>query len=93
VSLSLCRNRCPYYVTATAVAVVVVVENSQSRVDFFVYSGILAEVFTADAFNLGPDLQNILRQSYDYLTIMPTLRSTLAIRRTNLSNILRRTQG
>ena len=23
----------------------------------------------------GPDLQNILRQSYDYLTIMPTLRS------------------
>jgi len=28
---------------------------------------------TAD---LGPDLQNILRQSYDYLTIMPKLRST-----------------
>jgi len=25
---------------------------------------------------LGPDLQNILRQSYDYLTIMPKLRST-----------------
>jgi len=25
---------------------------------------------------LGPDLQNILRQSYDYLTIMPMLRST-----------------
>jgi len=25
---------------------------------------------------LWPDLQNILRQSYDYLTIMPTLRST-----------------
>ena len=24
----------------------------------------------------GPDLQNILRQSYDYLTIMPELRST-----------------
>ena len=24
----------------------------------------------------GPDLQNILRQTYDYLTIMPTLRST-----------------
>ena len=24
----------------------------------------------------GPDLQNILRQSYDYLTIMPRLRST-----------------
>jgi len=26
--------------------------------------------------NLEPDLQNILRQSYDYLTIMPKLRST-----------------
>jgi len=26
--------------------------------------------------NQGPDLQNILRQSYDYLTIMPKLRST-----------------
>jgi len=25
---------------------------------------------------LGPDLQNILRQSYDYLTIVPKLRST-----------------
>jgi len=25
---------------------------------------------------LGPDLLNILRQSYDYLTIMPKLRST-----------------
>jgi len=25
---------------------------------------------------LGPDLQNILRLSYDYLTIMPKLRST-----------------
>ena len=24
----------------------------------------------------GPDLQNVLRQSYDYLTIMPKLRST-----------------
>ena len=24
---------------------------------------------------LGPDLQNILRQSYDYLSIMPKLRS------------------
>jgi len=24
----------------------------------------------------GPDLQNILRQSYDYLTIIPKLRST-----------------
>ena len=26
--------------------------------------------------DMGPDLQNILRQSYDYLTIMPKLRST-----------------
>ena len=26
--------------------------------------------------NLGPDLQNILRQFYHYLTIMPKLRST-----------------
>jgi len=25
--------------------------------------------------NQGPDLQNILRQSYDYLTIVPKLRS------------------
>jgi len=25
---------------------------------------------------MGPDLQNILRQSYDYLTIMSKLRST-----------------
>jgi len=25
---------------------------------------------------MGPDLQNILRQSYDYVTIMPKLRST-----------------
>ena len=30
----------------------------------------------ARAIDLGPDLQNILRQSYDYLTIMPKLRST-----------------
>ena len=26
--------------------------------------------------DLGPDLLNVLRQSYDYLTIMPKLRST-----------------
>ena len=26
--------------------------------------------------NQGPDLQDILRQSYDYLTITPKLRST-----------------
>ena len=32
---------------------------------------------TADRFpDQGPDLQNILRQSYDYLTITPKLRST-----------------
>jgi len=30
---------------------------------------------------LGPDLQNVLRQSYDYLTIMPNLRSTYDGRR------------
>jgi len=40
----------------------------------------------------GPDLQNILRQSYDYLTIMPKLRSTHD-RRLIQKNILRRTQG
>ena len=34
---------------------------------------------------LGHDLQNILRQSYDYLTIMSTQR-----RSSNLQNILRR---
>ena len=32
--------------------------------------------FFASPLLLGPDLQNILRQSYDYLTIMPKLRST-----------------
>jgi len=38
---------------------------------------------------LGPDLQNVLRQSFDYLTIMPKL--TIDLRRTsNLQNILRR---
>jgi len=31
---------------------------------------------TTAAAVLGPDFQNILRQSYDYLTIMPKLRST-----------------
>jgi len=29
---------------------------------------------------LGPDLQNILRQSYDYLSKMPKLRSTYDVR-------------
>jgi len=42
--------------------------------------------------NLGPDLQNILRQSYDYLTIMPKLRSTYD-GRLIYKNILRRAQG
>jgi len=32
--------------------------------------------FAFQSDKLGPDLQNILRQSYDYLTIMPNLRST-----------------
>jgi len=37
--------------------------------------------------NQGPDLQTILRQSYDYLTIMPKV--TIDLRRTsNLRNIL-----
>jgi len=39
----------------------------------------------------GPDLQNILRQSYDYLTIMPKLRSTYD-GRLIYKNILRRAQ-
>ena len=37
---------------------------------------------------LGPDLQNILRQSYDNAEVMIDLR-----RSSNLQNILRRTQG
>jgi len=46
----------------------------------------------ADKRNRGPDLQNILRQSYDYLTIMPKL--PVDLRRTsNLQNILRRARG
>ena len=32
--------------------------------------------FKLIAVDQGPDLQNILRQSYDYLTIMTKLRST-----------------
>ena len=32
--------------------------------------------YSCAAVNQGPDLQSILRQSYDYLTIMPKLRST-----------------
>ena len=38
---------------------------------------------------LGPDLQNILRQCYDYLAIMKKLGPTIDLRRTsNLQNIL-----
>ena len=48
--------------------------------------------FKLIAVDQGPDLQNILRQSYDYLTIMPKLRSTYD-RRLIQKNILRRTQG
>ena len=36
----------------------------------------------------APDLQNILRQSYDNAKVMINLRSTL-----NLPNVLQRTQG
>jgi len=36
----------------------------------------LARIYTGLVDLQGPDLQNILRQSYDYLTIMPKLRST-----------------
>jgi len=42
--------------------------------------------------NQGPDLQNILRQSYDYLTIMPKIRSTYD-RHLIYKNILQRAQG
>jgi len=33
-------------------------------------------LFGCDAYTRGPILQNILRDTYDYLTIMPKLRST-----------------
>jgi len=51
--------------------------------------------YTAHTADQGPNLQNILRQSYDYLTIMPKLRSTYdgPSRTSNLQNLLRRTQG
>jgi len=46
-------------------------------------SGLVCSLYTVDdptlsqlPADMGPDLQNILRHSYDYLTIMPTLRST-----------------
>ena len=48
--------------------------------------------FKLIAVDQGPDLQNILRQSYDYLTIMPKLRR-LTIDVSFKKNILRRTQG
>jgi len=38
---------------------------------FYVYVYVLYEVFFIDnVVHLGPDLQAILRQSYDYLSIM-----------------------
>ena len=39
-------------------------------------SGVCLSASNRPVTRLGPDLQNILRQSYDYLTIMPKLRST-----------------
>ena len=40
-------------------------------------SSLVDSTFRCTAFiHQGPNLQNILRQSYDYLTIMPKLRST-----------------
>jgi len=35
-----------------------------------------AAMLQVEISRLGPNLQNILRQSYDFLTIMPKLRST-----------------
>ena len=35
-----------------------------------------AAMLQVEISRLGPNLQNILRQSYDFLTIMPMLRST-----------------
>ena len=59
-------------------------------------SGVSAESRQAQSIlvsiHLGPDLQNISRQSYDYLTIMPKLRSTYD-GRLIYTNILRRAQG
>jgi len=40
----------------------------------------IVNILTTPGADLGPDLQNILRQSYDYLTIMPKLRSTFDTR-------------
>jgi len=41
-----------------------------------VSSGLETKTAVSRTTKLGPDLQNILRQSYDYLTIMTKLRST-----------------
>ena len=53
-----------------------------SRIDEWLYrshkvvrNGAIQYVMMCDFLFLGPDVQNILRQSYDYLTIMPKLRS------------------
>jgi len=54
-----------------------------SRIDEWLYrsqkvvrNGAIQYVMMCDFLFLGPDVQNILRQSYNYLTIMPKLRST-----------------
>ena len=66
-SLSLCRNRCPYnYVTATAVAVVVVVENSQSHVDFLY----IVEYSPKYSLQMLSTWGLIYKISYDSLTII-----------------------
>ena len=39
-------------------------------------NGVIHRVWVRAVWNQGPDLYNMLRQSYDYLTIMPNLRST-----------------
>ena len=44
----------------------------------YIYQPTVKDLFlhASDFFLQGPDLQNILQQSYDYLTIMLKLRST-----------------
>jgi len=60
---------------------------------------ILAYRFELETKIMGPNLQNILRQSYDYLTIIlrisyDNVKVTIDLRLTsNLQNILRRAQG
>jgi len=48
----------------------------------------MADTLATDGVKLGPDLQNILRQSYDNAKVTINLQRT-----SNLQNILRRTQG